>query len=69
MSDCNVRLEVDEYLCVTCGLRWGRDEDKPSCPRQAQVVGEKPETIYVLEEFTLDGKIVEPGMYEIRRVV
>lgn len=67
MSDCAIKKEGDEYVCTKCWLRWGKDEEQPPCPNKA--VGKEPETIYVSEKLTLHGKVIEPGTYEIRRVV
>ena len=31
MPNCHTTRQGDEYFCPRCSLRWGIDEDKPTC--------------------------------------
>jgi len=34
VDDCaRTRRESDEIVCISCGLRWGVGEDRPTCPK------------------------------------
>ena len=43
MSECLKLSEGDEFVCIKCHLRWGRDEERPKCPKA--LVAEKVEAV------------------------